>query len=261
VGSYDDNVYCLNTTTGTQVWHYTMGSGTASSPAVAGGCVYVGSGDHKVYCLNAATGVFVWSYTTGISVWYSSPAVAGGRVYIGSDDGKVYCLSMILPSNNLVKMVPIEIAGAAGIVSTAIVIGWIVKRKRNHRPVESERPRETILRLEKEITKMWMVPSAPRYLRTRIDAGRVVLSWQKPASTFGSAITGYKVYRGVSPGDEALIATLGNVTMFTDAGAAIGQDSYYKVSAVNYPGEGALSDGVALNQPEPGPESEALESD
>ena len=40
----------------------------SSSPAVAGGVVYVGSDDGKVYALSASTGTQIWSYTTG-SVW------------------------------------------------------------------------------------------------------------------------------------------------------------------------------------------------
>ena len=76
---------------GTQRWTYTTGNNVDSSPAVAGGTVYVGSDDHKVYALDAATGHVRWTYTTGNNV-DSSPAVAGGTVYIGSDDHKVYAL-------------------------------------------------------------------------------------------------------------------------------------------------------------------------
>jgi hypothetical protein len=89
VGSGDGKVYCLDAATGAFVWSYTTGSSVFSSPAVAGGMVYVGS--DKVYCLDAATGAFVWSYTTGNAV-YSSPAVVSGMVYVGSTDSKVYCL-------------------------------------------------------------------------------------------------------------------------------------------------------------------------
>jgi len=92
VGSLDDKIYCLNATTGAKIWKYTTGGPVDSSPAIAGGYVYVGSGDNKTYCLNATTGTFVWSYTMGYWV-YSSPVVAGGYVYVGSDDNKTYCLN------------------------------------------------------------------------------------------------------------------------------------------------------------------------
>ena len=91
VGSDDGKVYALNAATEQVRWTYTTGS-SVSSPAVAGGTVYIGSWDHKVYALNAATGQVRWTYTTGGYV-ASSPAVAGGTVYVGSYDGKVYALN------------------------------------------------------------------------------------------------------------------------------------------------------------------------
>jgi outer membrane protein assembly factor BamB len=92
IGSGDYNVYCLNASTGTQIWNYTTGSRLLSSPAVAGGMVYIGSWDCNVYCLNASTGTQIWNYTTGNGI-FSSPAVVDGMVYIGSLDGNVYCLN------------------------------------------------------------------------------------------------------------------------------------------------------------------------
>ena len=77
MGSCDGKVYALNATTGAQIWNYTTGDVVDSSPAVAGGVVFVGSDDGNVYALNATTGAQVWNYTTGSSV-FSSPAVAGG---------------------------------------------------------------------------------------------------------------------------------------------------------------------------------------
>lgn len=68
VGSYDDNVYCLNATTGAKLWNYTTGNKVFSTPAVADGRVYVGSDDYNIYCLNATTGALMWSYFTMSSV-------------------------------------------------------------------------------------------------------------------------------------------------------------------------------------------------
>ena len=61
-----------------------------SSPAVAGGTVYVGSWDDKVYALDAATGHLHWSYEAGDAV--NSPVVAGGIVHVGSFHSTVYAL-------------------------------------------------------------------------------------------------------------------------------------------------------------------------
>jgi len=61
-------------------WAYVTGSYVHSSPAVAGGTVYVGGMDGKVYALDAATGHLRWAYATGNYV-DSGPAVAGSTVY------------------------------------------------------------------------------------------------------------------------------------------------------------------------------------
>jgi outer membrane protein assembly factor BamB len=91
IGSQDGKVYCVSAATGALVWNYTTGGGVRS-PAVVDGWVYVGSWDDKVYCLDAADGAFRWSRTTSGAV-ASSPAVSDGKVYIGSYDSKVYCLN------------------------------------------------------------------------------------------------------------------------------------------------------------------------
>ena len=80
-------------------------------------------------------------------------------------------------------------------------------------------------------------PSAPR----AAGNGSVALAWSAPTSNGGSAITGYKVYRGTSSGNESLYATLGVVTSWTDTSASNGTTYYYQVTAVNSVGEGARS--------------------
>ncbi|HMF30360.1 MAG TPA: fibronectin type III domain-containing protein, partial [Candidatus Lokiarchaeia archaeon] len=82
------------------------------------------------------------------------------------------------------------------------------------------------------------VPSVPRNITATSGNGQIFLNWSVPASDGGSAITGYKIYRGVSPGQEILYATLGNVTIYTDTNVTNGQIYYYNISAVNANGEG-----------------------
>jgi outer membrane protein assembly factor BamB len=65
VGSYG-KFYCLNAADGKKVWEFKTGSWVTSSPAVAGGYVYVGSWDNKLYCLNAANGKKAWEFETAI---------------------------------------------------------------------------------------------------------------------------------------------------------------------------------------------------
>jgi hypothetical protein len=56
VGGWDGNVYCLNASSGANIWAYTTGNHVSSSPAVWNGVIYVGSWDHNVYAFgNLAT--------------------------------------------------------------------------------------------------------------------------------------------------------------------------------------------------------------
>src|SRR5260370_600261 len=88
---YENVLTPYNVSALTRDWSYTTGGSIVSSPAVAGGLVYVSSADHKLYALHAVTGTRKWSYTTGYTI-YSSPAVANGVVYVGSDNYKLYAL-------------------------------------------------------------------------------------------------------------------------------------------------------------------------
>ena len=52
-------------------------AGIASSPAVADGKVFVGSYDNNIYCLDEDTGSFIWSYSTGDWVYASPAVADG----------------------------------------------------------------------------------------------------------------------------------------------------------------------------------------
>ncbi len=92
VGSDDDDVYALDTASGRKHWSYRTGNMIASSPAVASGVVYIGSSDVSLYALDAASGAKKWAYHTGSAISFSSPVVVSGVVYIGSGDGYLYAL-------------------------------------------------------------------------------------------------------------------------------------------------------------------------
>jgi YVTN family beta-propeller protein len=87
-------------------------------------------------------------------------------------------------------------------------------------------------------------PSAPQAPVATAGHGQVTLTWAGPSSTGGSAIRGYKVYRGTSPGYENLVQGLGLVLTYSDTGLANGQTYYYQVSALNGVGEGPRSEEV-----------------
>lgn len=91
VGAWDNNIYCLDSLTGSPIWVYTTADIIVSSPAAVDEKVYVGSKDDYIYCLDGNNGSLVWKYQTGDGVC-SSPTVVGGKVYVGSNDGYCYCL-------------------------------------------------------------------------------------------------------------------------------------------------------------------------
>jgi fibronectin type 3 domain-containing protein len=84
-------------------------------------------------------------------------------------------------------------------------------------------------------------PGAPTLASATAGNSSVAIVWNAPASNGGSAITGYRIYRGTASGAEILLTTLGNVTLFNDSGLANGTTYFYKVAAVNALGEGAAS--------------------
>jgi fibronectin type 3 domain-containing protein len=88
---------------------------------------------------------------------------------------------------------------------------------------------------EASATPQPTVPSAPLSVVAGAGNASVTVSWSVPASNGGSAITGYDVYRGTSPGGESATPIASNVTgtTFTDAGLTNGTTYYYKVAAVN----------------------------
>ncbi|MEO6702796.1 MAG: PKD domain-containing protein, partial [Jatrophihabitantaceae bacterium] len=94
-------------------------------------------------------------------------------------------------------------------------------------------------------------PGPPTGLTASAGNTQAALSWTAPASNGGVAITGYRVYRGTSPGTETLLISggcngLGPVLSCTDTGLTNGQTYYYKVTAVNSIGEGALSNEASV---------------
>src|SRR5205809_386536 len=87
------------------------------------------------------------------------------------------------------------------------------------------------------------VPSAPRSLSAVPGDGLIGLTWLAPSSDGGSPITNHNVYRGTTPHGETQtpLATVGNVTSYTDTSAMNGVTYYYVVKAVNGVGAGGAA--------------------
>ena len=89
-------------------------------------------------------------------------------------------------------------------------------------------------------------PSAPLNLKATVSKSGIVLTWGAPASNGGSAVTGYRVYRGTASGAETLYVTYGpNAIGMTDTAVTKRTRYWYRVTAVNVLGESAPSNEVS----------------
>ena len=86
-----------------------------------------------------------------------------------------------------------------------------------------------------------IAPDSPTALSAAVSSGQATLNWQAPAFNGGSALTNYKVYRGLASGGETFYANIGNNLSYTNTGLTNGTTYYYKVSAENSVGEGQQS--------------------
>ncbi len=91
------------------------------------------------------------------------------------------------------------------------------------------------------------LPSAPQNLAVQAGNGQVTLTWQAPANNGGATVTNYKIYRGTTSTNKALVTTVGNVLTFQDTGLANGQKVFYKVTAVNLAGEGSIFNSIEVS--------------
>jgi outer membrane protein assembly factor BamB len=91
VGSYDNNLWALDTKDGSLIWKMATEGGIGSSPAYSSGAIYIGSTDRRLYSIDVRTGRRNWSFSTEGKI-YSTPLPALGSVFVGSDDGKLYAL-------------------------------------------------------------------------------------------------------------------------------------------------------------------------
>lgn len=101
-----------------------------------------------------------------------------------------------------------------------------------------------------------IAPAAPQNLAAEMTGDNVLLTWQPPSSTNGSAIIQYNVYRGTSPGGEVLIKSISNkTTSYADNTVQSDQTYYYYVTAVNADGESIPTGEVSVTAPATVPSS------
>jgi outer membrane protein assembly factor BamB len=123
IGSLDDNVYALNSSTGNEIWNYTSYAPVDSFPAIDNSVVYIGSDDNNVYALNATTGSKIWSYHTGGSI-ETSPTVLAGVVYVTSTyDGNIYALNATTGSKIWSYFLGGKIGSSPAVVYGTVYVG------------------------------------------------------------------------------------------------------------------------------------------
>ncbi len=85
-------------------------------------------------------------------------------------------------------------------------------------------------------------PTAPRNLTATTTRSGIELTWTAPSSNGGTAITGYRVYRGATSGGETLYVSYGpDAIGMTDTNVAKKTRYFYRVTAVNVLGESVFS--------------------
>ena len=94
IGSYDNNIYALQATTGEFTWKYATDGGVVSRPAFYEGNIFLGSEDKRLHCISARSGKVVWTYFTNNPI-RSSPVISDGYIFIGSDDAFLHVVNAL----------------------------------------------------------------------------------------------------------------------------------------------------------------------
>ena len=85
-------------------------------------------------------------------------------------------------------------------------------------------------------------PTAPRNLTAATTKSGIELTWTAPSSNGGSAVTGYRVFRGTASGAETLFVAYGpDAIGMTDTNVARKTRYFYRVTAVNVLGESVFT--------------------
>ena len=76
IGSYDKNVYALNSADGSLKWSFLTDKSIWASPTLSNGVIYVGSSDFKFYSLNYESGNKIWEFKTESQIWSSACVIS-----------------------------------------------------------------------------------------------------------------------------------------------------------------------------------------
>jgi outer membrane protein assembly factor BamB len=108
-----------------RVWTYEAGSPVESSPAIAGGIVYIGSSSGDLHAIDLTTGAVKWKYLTNkdLGIGESSPAVANGIVYVGDLAGVLHAVDAATGKPRWTFKTGAEIKSSPVVAGTRVLIG------------------------------------------------------------------------------------------------------------------------------------------
>ena len=91
-GSSDQNIYCLNASTGNVIWITSTDGEIWSSFAANNVSVVAGSDDGYLYCLDVETGSLFWKSRIGGKV-RCSPLIYKDSIFVGSSNQDFFCIN------------------------------------------------------------------------------------------------------------------------------------------------------------------------
>jgi fibronectin type 3 domain-containing protein len=174
--------------------------------------------------------------TGGISLRWSPPASDGGalvtgyRVYRGTSNGSMSLLASIGAANT--SYTDSSVTGGATYFYAVTAVNAVGESSASNQLSATA----------------WSVPGAPTLTGAKGGKVGIALTWTAPASSGGTPVTGYRIYRGSASGGETLVATVGNVSAYTDTTAPNGKTAYYQVAAANAVGAGPRSNELAAKR-------------
>jgi outer membrane protein assembly factor BamB len=122
-GTNAGRVFALDAEDGQVVWARRQKGEIASSPAIAGGRVYVSSMDGMLTAYGAGAGVPRWQFSTGGSPIESSPLVADGLVYVGAWNGNLYAVDAETGKARWTFTAGADIKGSVALAGDLVVVG------------------------------------------------------------------------------------------------------------------------------------------
>jgi outer membrane protein assembly factor BamB len=91
VGAWNNRLYAVDRSAGTERWNFQADSPIQGGPALAGNTVYFASYDGTVYAADAETGERRWSLSLPTRIT-STPAVGNGLLFIAGVNGVLYAI-------------------------------------------------------------------------------------------------------------------------------------------------------------------------